>query len=228
MSWLNTPDFPALSATVIKCESSTEKFPLRTLHEFANPALAPSFQHFQQVLCVYARGDELRAIVHHRGENAFSFQIHECHTAYVHHAFAYSARAMGSLPVRSEETDPWPGQPALQRPPLLRGLFEDCCSQHRSLHSHSGSARAMPISNSETKSRKGKADYGIEEKRNFAGGPLQAVRKPAKWQSARLMAPRNLTIESRNEFQVRWEITRGNHETGWAFSRESPSLRMRN
>jgi hypothetical protein len=53
----------------------------------------------------------------------------------------------------------------------------------------------VPISNSETKSWKGKADYEIEEKGNNAEGPLQAVRKPAIWQSASLMAPRNLIIE---------------------------------
>src|ERR1700722_5641092 len=71
----------------------------------------------------------------------------------------------------------------------------------------------MPISSSETKSRKGNADDEIEEKENYAEGPLQAVPKPANWQSASLMAPRNLIIElgtmgSKCGRKSREEITR--------------------
>src|ERR1700731_92448 len=44
----------------------------RTAYDFADPTLTPLFQRLQNVLGVHARGDKLRAILDHRGENAFS------------------------------------------------------------------------------------------------------------------------------------------------------------
>jgi len=62
----------------------------RTPDEFADPALTPLLQRLQNVLCIDASGDELRAILDHRGENAFSIQVHERHAAHVHDAFVGS------------------------------------------------------------------------------------------------------------------------------------------
>src|ERR1700733_4947361 len=59
-----------------------------THDKFANPALASLLQDLQDVFGVHARGDELRAGLHHCGEHAFSVQIHERHAAHVNHAFA--------------------------------------------------------------------------------------------------------------------------------------------
>ena len=50
----------------------------------------------------------------------------------------------------------------------------------------------MPFSNSETKFPKVKITHEIEEKRNQAEGLAVAVPLPTSWQSANLMALRNL------------------------------------
>ena len=118
-------------------------------HKFADPALTPLFQHFQDVLGVHARGDELRTILHHRGKYAFPLQIHERHAAHVHDAFVISILTVRLFPIRFELRDPRFGEPTLQSPSLFLGPVANRDSQHCSLRSQSEIAHGVPFSDSE-------------------------------------------------------------------------------
>jgi hypothetical protein len=74
----------SLGATPAKRQCSS------TPDDFADPALTPLLQRLQNMLGVDASGDELRAILDHRGENSFSIQIHERHVTNVNDALAGS------------------------------------------------------------------------------------------------------------------------------------------
>src|SRR6266699_1045356 len=72
----------------------------KTPRKFAHPALTSLLEHLQDVFGVHARGNELRPILHHCGEHAFSLQIHKCHATDVHDAFAVAIRAVRLFPIR--------------------------------------------------------------------------------------------------------------------------------
>jgi hypothetical protein len=141
----------------------------RTPHKFANPALAPLSQRLQDVLGINPSGDELRAILHHRGEHTFSVQIHEGHAAQVHHALSKSILDVCLLPIRFELRYPRPGEPALQVPSLFCGLVDDGDSQHCSLRSQSEIAHGVPFSNWTMKFLKVDAVAGDSPKKKNSG-----------------------------------------------------------
>jgi hypothetical protein len=78
----------------------------KTSHKFANPGLTTLLQNFQNVLGVHACGDEFRAVLYHRSEHAFTFQIHERHSAHVHDTFAASICTVRLFPIRFELRNP--------------------------------------------------------------------------------------------------------------------------
>lgn len=156
--------------------STKKSAPSRTPDEFADPALTPFLQNLQDVLRIYARGDELRAVLHHRGEHPFSVQVDERHAAYVHYALAASILTVRLFPIRFQLRDPGPREPALQRPSLFLGLVGDRDSQHCVLRSRCEIAHGMPFSELEVKFSKDDGATGDGANReNQAEGTCQCA-----------------------------------------------------
>jgi hypothetical protein len=140
------------------------------------------------MLGVDARGDELRAVLDHRGENTFSVQVHERHAAYVHNAAAVSVLTMRLFPIQFELCNPWPREPALQGPSLFLGLVGNRDSQHCSLRSQHGVAHGMPFSDSEITFSKIDGVTGDKTKRESGRRRCAGVPLPDSWQAADFMA----------------------------------------
>jgi hypothetical protein len=140
------------------------------------------------VLGINARGDELRAILHHRGEHSFSIQIHECHAAQVHYALSKFILTVRLLPIRFELRYPRPGEPALQVPSLLCGLVDDRDSQHCSLRSQSEIAHGVPFSDWKMKFLKVDGVAGDRQKKKATGRKRARVPLPDSWHPAGFMA----------------------------------------
>jgi hypothetical protein len=186
---------PRLSHAIDK--QSDQATPPKTVrskapHKFADPALTPLLQRLQDVLGVDSRGEELRAILHHRSEHAFSLQIHERHAAYVHDAFAISIQAMWLFPIRFELRNPWPREPAFQGPSLFLGLVGNRDSQHCSLRSQSEIAHGVPFFDLEIKFLKVDGITGDETKIKSGRGKRASVPLPDSWHRAHFMAPGKL------------------------------------